>query len=187
MSAGESRRGIHPAGLQQPARRPARPGQGRQAMDCRLPGRKKQPSGTGIATPARSDSTRCSATTSRSPTPHSAKIPADYIRKQTVKNARSSYITPELKEYEEKVLSADEKAKEPRIRAVSGTARIGGGRAHRRLQATARPCCCSWTCWSPWPSRHAAAAVLPAHDRRRAAAQADCRRPPSGARRPDPG
>ncbi|HEX3724844.1 MAG TPA: DNA mismatch repair protein MutS [Pirellulales bacterium] len=42
---------------------------------------------------------------------HSAKIPPHYIRKQTVKNAER-YITPELKEYEEKVLSADEKSKE---------------------------------------------------------------------------
>ncbi len=42
---------------------------------------------------------------------HREKIPADYIRKQTIKNAER-YITPELKEYEEKVLSADEKAKE---------------------------------------------------------------------------
>src|SRR5204863_7915478 len=33
---------------------------------------------------------------------HSSKIPAHYIRKQTVKNAER-YITPELKEYEEKV------------------------------------------------------------------------------------
>ncbi len=40
---------------------------------------------------------------------HSAKIPAHYIRKQTVKNAER-YITPELKEYEERVLSADEKS-----------------------------------------------------------------------------
>ncbi len=42
---------------------------------------------------------------------HSEKIPPHYIRKQTVKNAER-YITPELKEYEEKVLSADDKAKE---------------------------------------------------------------------------
>ncbi len=42
---------------------------------------------------------------------HSAKIPDHYIRKQTVKNAER-YITPELKEYEERVLSADEKAQE---------------------------------------------------------------------------
>ena len=40
---------------------------------------------------------------------HSDKVPADFIRKQTLKNAER-YITPELKEYEEKVLSADEKA-----------------------------------------------------------------------------
>ena len=37
------------------------------------------------------------------------KVPANYIRKQTLKNAER-YITPELKEYEEKVLAADEKA-----------------------------------------------------------------------------
>ena len=40
---------------------------------------------------------------------HRDKIPSDFIRKQTLKNAER-YITPELKEYEEKVLSADEKA-----------------------------------------------------------------------------
>jgi DNA mismatch repair protein MutS len=42
---------------------------------------------------------------------HREKIPENYIRKQTVKNAER-YITPELKEYEEKVLTADEKAQE---------------------------------------------------------------------------
>ncbi len=42
---------------------------------------------------------------------HKAKVPADYIRKQTLKNAER-YITPQLKEYEEKVLTAEEKAKE---------------------------------------------------------------------------
>jgi DNA mismatch repair protein MutS len=41
---------------------------------------------------------------------HREKIPADYIRKQTLKNAER-YITPELKEYEEKVLTAEERAK----------------------------------------------------------------------------
>jgi DNA mismatch repair protein MutS len=39
----------------------------------------------------------------------SAKAPADYIRKQTVKNAER-FITEELKQYEEQVLTADEKA-----------------------------------------------------------------------------
>jgi DNA mismatch repair protein MutS len=38
-----------------------------------------------------------------------AKVPADYIRKQTVKNAER-YITPELKEYEDKVLRAEDRA-----------------------------------------------------------------------------
>ncbi len=42
---------------------------------------------------------------------HGQKAPPHYIRKQTVKNAER-YITPELKEYEEKVLSADEQAKQ---------------------------------------------------------------------------
>ena len=40
---------------------------------------------------------------------HTAKVPDDYIRKQTLKNAER-YITPELKEHETEVLSAEEKA-----------------------------------------------------------------------------
>lgn len=39
---------------------------------------------------------------------HRDKVPPEYIRKQTLKNAER-YITPELKEYEEKVLSAEER------------------------------------------------------------------------------
>src|SRR5207247_77286 len=39
---------------------------------------------------------------------HVSKIPADYQRKQTLKNAER-YITPDLKAYEEKVLTAEEK------------------------------------------------------------------------------
>lgn len=39
---------------------------------------------------------------------HKDKVPSDYIRKQTLTNAER-YITPELKEYEEKVLHAEEK------------------------------------------------------------------------------
>lgn len=40
---------------------------------------------------------------------HREKIPPTFIRKQTLKNAER-YITPELKEYEEKILSADDQA-----------------------------------------------------------------------------
>src|SRR3970282_1458096 len=42
---------------------------------------------------------------------HRDRVPPDYIRKQTLTNAER-YITPDLKEYEEKVLSAEEKAKQ---------------------------------------------------------------------------
>ncbi len=40
---------------------------------------------------------------------HSEKIPADFIRKQTVKNAER-YITPELKQYESDILTAQERS-----------------------------------------------------------------------------
>ena len=39
---------------------------------------------------------------------HKDKVPEDWIRKQTLTNAER-YITPELKEYEEKILGAEEK------------------------------------------------------------------------------
>ncbi|HLO79751.1 MAG TPA: DNA mismatch repair protein MutS [Chitinophagaceae bacterium] len=39
---------------------------------------------------------------------HKDKVPADWIRKQTLTNAER-YITPELKEYEEKITGAEEK------------------------------------------------------------------------------
>jgi len=38
-----------------------------------------------------------------------SKVPSDYIRKQTLKN-QERFITPELKEYEDKVLRAEERA-----------------------------------------------------------------------------
>ena len=39
---------------------------------------------------------------------HKSKVPDDYIRKQTLVNSER-YITPELKEYEERILTAEEK------------------------------------------------------------------------------
>jgi len=42
---------------------------------------------------------------------HQEKVPPDYIRKQTLKNAER-YITPELKEYETRVLTAQERAQD---------------------------------------------------------------------------
>jgi len=42
---------------------------------------------------------------------HKDSIPQNYIRKQTIKNAER-FITPELKEYETRVLTADERARD---------------------------------------------------------------------------
>ena len=58
---------------------------------------------------------------------HKDKVPADWIRKQTLVNAER-YITPELKEYEEKILGAEEKIAEIESRIfaqlVDGLARF---------------------------------------------------------------
>ncbi|MBN2474445.1 MAG: DNA mismatch repair protein MutS [Pirellulales bacterium] len=66
---------------------------------------------------------------------HRDRIPDDYIRKQTLKNAER-YITPELKEYEEKVLSADEKAKDLEYELFLEL-RDAVAAARRRMQSTA--------------------------------------------------
>lgn len=42
---------------------------------------------------------------------HQAQVPEEYIRKQTLVNSER-YITPELKEFEEKILTADERIRE---------------------------------------------------------------------------
>lgn len=46
---------------------------------------------------------------------HKDKVPADWIRKQTLVNAER-YITPELKEYEEQILGAEEKIQQIEFR-----------------------------------------------------------------------
>ncbi len=66
---------------------------------------------------------------------HGARVPDHYIRKQTIKNAER-YITPELKEYEEKVLTADEKAKELEY-GLFLELRDAVAFERRRMQATA--------------------------------------------------
>jgi DNA mismatch repair protein MutS len=65
----------------------------------------------------------------------SAKVPDNFIRKQTLKNAER-YITPELKEYEEQVLTADERAQELEYELFAQL-RDAVAAAARRLQATA--------------------------------------------------
>ncbi len=66
---------------------------------------------------------------------HRDKTPPHYIRKQTTVNAER-YITPELKEYEEQVLTADERAKALEYE-LFGNLRELVQAAGRRLQATA--------------------------------------------------
>jgi DNA mismatch repair protein MutS len=64
---------------------------------------------------------------------HKEKVPENYIRKQTLVNSER-YITPELKEYEDKILNAEEKIyelesqlfNEIRLMAASEAARIQG-------------------------------------------------------------
>lgn len=50
---------------------------------------------------------------------NAAKVPPDYIRKGTLKNAER-YVTAALKEYEEKVLTADEKSKALEVQLFVG-------------------------------------------------------------------
>jgi DNA mismatch repair protein MutS len=50
---------------------------------------------------------------------HKAKVPADWMRKQTLANAER-YITPKLKEYEEKITGAEEKMLEIELRLYDG-------------------------------------------------------------------
>ncbi len=49
---------------------------------------------------------------------HKDKVPDEFIRKQTLKNAER-YITPQLKEYEEKVLAADSQAEERELHLLN--------------------------------------------------------------------
>ncbi|HEX3997034.1 MAG TPA: DNA mismatch repair protein MutS [Pirellulales bacterium] len=66
---------------------------------------------------------------------HGHKIPDNYQRKQTVKNAER-YVTPELKEHEEKVLTAEERAKELEYELFVAL-RETTADAAKRLQASA--------------------------------------------------
>jgi DNA mismatch repair protein MutS len=66
---------------------------------------------------------------------HREKVPDNYLRKQTVKNAER-YVTPELKEYEEKVLTAEQQANDLEYELFLQL-REATAQATRRLMATA--------------------------------------------------
>jgi DNA mismatch repair protein MutS len=67
---------------------------------------------------------------------HSAKVPADYDRRQTLATAER-YVTPELKEYESKVLGAEERVAE-REAELFAALRGRVGSAIDRIQQSAR-------------------------------------------------
>ncbi len=63
-------------------------------------------------------------------------VPEDYVRKQTIAGGER-FITPELKEYEDKVLRADERILEREAEIFEGLRQRLAGAA-RRIQSTAR-------------------------------------------------
>lgn len=63
---------------------------------------------------------------------NASKVPSDYVRKQTLKNAER-YITPPLKEYEEKVLTAEEKAKALEVELFNGVREAVAAQTDRLL------------------------------------------------------
>jgi DNA mismatch repair protein MutS len=67
---------------------------------------------------------------------HAARVPPDYERRQTLASAER-YVTPELKEYESKVLGAEERMG-AREAELFGALRGAVGRAIGRIQRTAR-------------------------------------------------
>ncbi|HEU5220381.1 MAG TPA: DNA mismatch repair protein MutS, partial [Gemmatimonadales bacterium] len=67
---------------------------------------------------------------------HAARIPPDYERRQTLATAER-YVTPELKEYEAKVLGAEARVAE-REAELFGALRSSVGAAILRIQQTAR-------------------------------------------------
>ncbi|HXY42185.1 MAG TPA: DNA mismatch repair protein MutS, partial [Vicinamibacteria bacterium] len=72
--------------------------------------------------------------------PNLALVPADYTRKQTVATGER-FVTPELKDYEERVLKADERILERELfllEALRGKVAGQARRVHHSAQATAR-------------------------------------------------
>ena len=67
---------------------------------------------------------------------HLHHVPADYLRKQTIAGGER-YITPALKEYEEKILGADEKILERELE-IFERLRLEVAAESPRIQATAR-------------------------------------------------
>ena len=71
---------------------------------------------------------------------HAARVPADYERRQTLSGAER-YVTPELKDYEARVLGAEERIAVREAELFAAPARPGGrcrDRVHRTAKILAR-------------------------------------------------
>ena len=103
---------------------------------------------TGIQS-LKSDSTTSSATIWRYATRIREFVPQEWIRKQTLVNAER-YITQELKEYEEKILGAEDKfgARDATLRRTRGS----GRRTHRGTPTQCTGFWPSWTSITPLPA-----------------------------------
>ena len=133
---GGARRRRDRAGLRRRARRAARDPRRLPTRSCSS-SRRASASAPASRTCA-SATTACTASTSRSRRRTPTSVPADYRRRQTLKNAER-YITPELKAFEDKALSAQERAlaREKRCTTRCSTSLNAGATAARSRQALA--------------------------------------------------
>jgi DNA mismatch repair protein MutS len=113
----------------------------RQGRHCALQAEERARTGSARS---RSATTACSATSSRSRTRNAHSVPADYQRRQTLTGAER-YVTPALKEFEEKVLTATERIE----RWSASSSRRCVRRRGRRLRGCrlSRRAWRSSTCW----------------------------------------
>ena len=93
---------------------------------------------------------------------HASRVPADYERRQTLSGAER-YVTPELKEYEAKVLGAEERMARARGGARSPRCATGSGGDVARIQRTAQVLA-RLDVWSGAGRTGGARAVRPAPD-----------------------
>ena len=82
------------------------------------------------------------------------KVPDDYRRRQTLKNAER-YITPELKAFEDKALSAQERALAREKHALRRSCCSDCCRIIADCKRIAARAGANSTCWSRWPSARA--------------------------------
>ena len=109
-------------------------------------------------------------------------VPDDYRRRQTLKNAER-YITPELKAFEDKALSASERALAREKLLYEGVAGLSPA-AHRRACRPSPLRWPNWTCWRRLAER-AQALNLTAPGILRRSGDRDQRRTPPGGGKPD--